>query len=176
MPFLALCRPVFAHQMPVLQNNRKWPDTGVTNGEYGLISGRLPSSVRQKPVMSRYFQKIPCSQVRDQFANDCAHSSLFSQPVAVSDLSGSGRSQSRHWKACRPLPACGGDRIMKAPQWGQIGRRSAHATIFAPVPSLVNSKKCALRGTMYYGGSGLKGGTQRPAPGDSCREFHPLAI
>ena len=40
---------------------------------YGLISGRLPSSARQKPVMSRYFQKIPCSQVRDQFAHDCAH-------------------------------------------------------------------------------------------------------
>jgi hypothetical protein len=55
----------------------KWLDTGVTNGDYGLISGCRPSSARQKPVMRRYFQKIPCYQVRDQFAHDCTHHQAF---------------------------------------------------------------------------------------------------
>ena len=71
-----MCRfaaPVFAFQTPVMQNNRKEAETGVTDGDGTLISGRQPVSFRQKPVMSCDLAKIPCYQGRDQFAPDCAH-------------------------------------------------------------------------------------------------------
>jgi hypothetical protein len=49
-------------------------------------------------------------------------SSLFNQPVTVSDLSGSGRSHSEHWNVRCPLPPGGNALIKTAPQWGQVGR------------------------------------------------------
>jgi hypothetical protein len=49
-------------------------------------------------------------------------SSPFNQPVAVSDLRGSGRSQSRHWNVRGPLPPGGSAKTLKAPQPGQVDR------------------------------------------------------
>ncbi len=49
-------------------------------------------------------------------------SSPFNQPVTLSVLSGSGRSQSKHWNLRSPLPPGGSARIKKAPQPGQVGR------------------------------------------------------
>jgi hypothetical protein len=64
-------------------------------------------------------------------------SSLFSQPVAFSDCSGSGSSQSRHWNVRRPLPPGGTARIKKAPQPGQVGRSARPmGTNFAATPEL----------------------------------------
>jgi hypothetical protein len=64
-------------------------------------------------------------------------SSLFNQPVAASDFSGSGRSQSRHWNVRRPLPPGGSARIKKAPQPGQVGRSAwPMGTIFVATPEL----------------------------------------
>ena len=45
-------------------------------------------------------------------------SSLLSQPVATSEFSGSGRSQSRHCMMRLPLPPGGNARIKNAPQSG----------------------------------------------------------
>ena len=49
-------------------------------------------------------------------------SSLLSQPVATSEFSGSGRSQSRHCMMRLPLPPGGNARIKNAPQSGRFGR------------------------------------------------------
>jgi hypothetical protein len=56
-------------------------------------------------------------------------SSPFNQPVALSDFSGSGRSQSKHWNVRCPLPPGGNARIKNSPQWGQVGRLACPITI-----------------------------------------------
>ncbi len=58
--------------------------------------------------------------VRQLYFGGC--SSLLIQPVAASDFSGSGRSQSRHCMVRLPLPPGGNARIKKAPHSGQVGR------------------------------------------------------
>src|SRR3981189_2495393 len=63
----------------------------------------------------------PFKTARDQFYfGGC--SSPCSQPVALSDLSGSGPAHSKHWNVRGPLPPGGSARIKKAPQPGQVGR------------------------------------------------------
>ena len=47
-------------------------------------------------------------------------SSLFNQPLACLDLSGPGRSHSKHWYVRCPLPSGGSARINSAPQLGQV--------------------------------------------------------
>src|SRR5712672_2293358 len=48
--------------------------------------------------------------------------SLLNQRVTVSDSSGSGPSQLKHWNVRCPLPPGGSAKIRYAPQWGQVGR------------------------------------------------------
>ena len=61
MPVPALCGCVLAQQMLFCRITGKWLDTGVTNGEHGLISGCLPFISPPKPVLGFGIQKIPCS-------------------------------------------------------------------------------------------------------------------
>ena len=64
--------------------------------------------------------KRPPTEAARLYFGGC--SSLLSQPVAASDFSGSGRSQSRHCMVRLPLPPGGNARIKKAPQSGHVGR------------------------------------------------------
>lgn len=77
---------------------------------------------RNKPIPGpRYRPNETRFEMRCLLAHLGGRSSLFSQPVAASDFSGSGRSQSRHWNLRCPLPPGGSARIKKAPQSGQVG-------------------------------------------------------
>ena len=49
-------------------------------------------------------------------------SSLLSQPITLSAFSGSGPSQSKHWKVRFPLPSGGSAKTIGAPHSGHVGR------------------------------------------------------
>ena len=94
---------------------------------YWTIAGRENNSVRERTQFQIW--SYSCSRTRltakrvDDLLKSSAGSaappeafccggrnSLCNQPVTVSDLSGSGRSQSKHWNARRPLPPGGSAR------------------------------------------------------------------
>lgn len=77
---------------------------------------------RNNPIPApRYRPSDPLRDAMSDIAHLGGRSSLFNQPAATSDFSGSGRSQSRHWNVRCPLPPGGSARIKKAPQSGQVG-------------------------------------------------------
>src|SRR5258705_12820274 len=66
-------------------------------------------------------------------------SSVLTQPVAASDFSGSGRSQSTHCMVRLPLPPGGNARIKKAPHSGQVGRSAW------PMPEILTLRKTTVK-------------------------------
>ncbi len=113
---------------------------------YWTIAGRENNSVRERTQFqiwsySRSRTRLTAKRVDDLLKSSAGsaappeafccggRNSLCNQPVTVSDLSGSGRSQSKHWNARRPLPPGGSARIKKAPQWGQVARSACPITI-----------------------------------------------
>jgi hypothetical protein len=100
MPVLALCRPVFAHQMPVLQNNRKV--AGYRRNQRRLRTNfRLPTVISPpKACYDALFSKNSLlSGLRDQFAHDCAHH----HPVLANRVFPAQRQIGRFWGDFRPL-------------------------------------------------------------------------
>src|SRR3979490_220211 len=98
-------------------------------------------------------KRTPFKTARDQFYfGGC--SSPCSQPVALSDLSGSGPSHSKHWNVRCPLPPGGSARIKKAPQWGQVGRSACPMEEFV-AERILPEHDCSPKETQYFYGDGV---------------------
>ena len=80
-----------------------------------MTTGAVPQpvGVGERPPTRRSYSSEP---------KPSEPSSPFSEPLIFSDLSGSGRSQSRHWNVRSPLPPGGSARVKKAPHSEQVGR------------------------------------------------------
>src|SRR4051795_3537754 len=63
---------------------------------------------------------VPAPMSKSVLRGGC--SSPFSQPPALSDFSGSGPSQSKHWNVRCPLPPGGSAKNKGAPHLAQVGR------------------------------------------------------